>query len=66
MHFNDKWFFALEAFSISVTLLMTFVIEHTQRVDTKALHEKIDELIKKNPQADNEKIGVEKRYKGEK
>jgi len=32
----------------------------------KALQEKMDEIIKKLPQADNKKASIEKRYKGEK
>lgn len=66
MHFSHEWFFILEAFAISITLVMTFVIEHTQRADTRAIQEKLDELIKKSPKADNRKIGIEKKHKGEK
>jgi low affinity Fe/Cu permease len=66
LHFNHQWFFILEAFAISITLVMTFVIEHTQKADTKALQEKLDELLKKHPKADKKKVGIERRYKGEK
>lgn len=66
LHFNHQWFFILEAFAISITLLMTFVIEHTQKADTKALQEKLDELLRKHPKANKKKVGIEKHYKGEK
>lgn len=65
-HYNETWFNALEGFAIGITLFMTFVIEYTTHADTKAIHEKLDELIKKHPQADNKKAGIEKRYKEEK
>lgn len=66
MHFDDAWYRYLEGFIIITTLFMAFVIEHNQHADTKALHEKLDELIKKSPKAYNKKAGIEKRYKGEK
>lgn len=65
LHFNHQWFFILEAFAISITLLMTFVIEHTQKADTKALQEKLDELLRKHPKTNKKKVGIERRYKGD-
>lgn len=65
MNFDEKWFRHLEAISIFVTLFMVFIIEHTQYVETKAIQEKLDELIKKIPQADNKKVKLEKKFKGE-
>lgn len=66
MNFGEKWFRNLEAISIFITLFMVFVIEHTQYVETKAIQEKLDELIKKFPAADNKKVKLEKKLRGEK
>jgi low affinity Fe/Cu permease len=66
MNFGERWFRNLEAASIFITLFMVFIIEHTQYVETKALQEKLDELIRKIPQADNRKVKLEKKLKGEK
>jgi len=64
--FDEMWFRVLEAISIFITLFMVFIIEHTQYAEVKAIQEKLDELIKKLPQADNSKVKIEKKYKGEK
>jgi low affinity Fe/Cu permease len=44
---------------------MIFIIESTVEADNRAMQEKLDEIIKKLPQANNSMIGIEKEYKGE-
>ncbi len=65
MHYNDIWYKCLHTFEILVTLILVFIIEVTQKAEMKALQEKMDELIKKHPEINNKKAGIEKKYKGE-
>ncbi len=66
MHFDDAWYRFLEGFIIILTLFMVFVIEHNQHANLKAINAKLDELLKKDSKSDNKKIGIEKKFKGEK
>lgn len=45
-HFNDTWQLVINTGTTIVTLLMVFLIQHTQNADTAALHIKLDELIR--------------------
>ena len=42
-----------------ITLVMVFVLQHTQRREQTALQLKLDELVRAMPQADDHLIGVE-------
>jgi low affinity Fe/Cu permease len=64
-HFDDGWYKTFHLFEMSLTLIMVFIIESTQHADNRAMHEKLDEIIKTMPHADNRKAGIEKIYKGE-
>lgn len=66
MHFNDLWYKSLHLFELLITLILVFIIEVTQKAEMKALQEKLDEVIKKHPKTNNNKAGIEKKYKGEK
>jgi low affinity Fe/Cu permease len=44
-----------------ITFLMVFLIQHTNDIDTKALHTKLDELIRIHSEANNELIEIERR-----
>lgn len=63
-HFSEEWYKLFHIFEITVALLMVFLIEQTTHADNRAMQEKLDEIIKKMPAADNKKIGLERRYKG--
>ena len=65
-NYDETWYKSFHLFEMSLTLLMVFVIESTQQADNRAVQEKLDEIIKKMPNTDNSKIGIEKHYKGEK
>ncbi len=65
MHYDEHWHDAFILFEAIITLLMVFIIESTQQADNRAIQEKLDEIIEKLPQTDNRKIGIEKKYKGE-
>ena len=43
-----------------ITFLMVFLIQNTQNRDAKALHLKLDEIIRANRRADNQMIDIEK------
>jgi low affinity Fe/Cu permease len=45
-HFSDTWQLVINTGTTIVTFLMVFVIQNTQNRDTKALHLKLDELLR--------------------
>jgi low affinity Fe/Cu permease len=60
--------FGVEITNISisiVTLLMVFVLQNTQNRDSAALHLKLDEVVRAEPQARDEVQGVESRSEEE-
>jgi low affinity Fe/Cu permease len=55
-------FTSVEATNIAisiVTLLMVFVLQNTQNRDSAALHLKLDEVVRAQPEASNEVRGAE-------
>ena len=45
-HFSDTWQLIINTGTTIVTFLMVFLIQNTQNRDAKAIHLKLDELIK--------------------
>jgi low affinity Fe/Cu permease len=45
-HFSDTWQLAINTLTTVVTFLMVFVIQNSQNRDAKALHLKLDELLR--------------------
>jgi low affinity Fe/Cu permease len=45
-HFSDTWQLVINTSTTIVTFLMVFLIQNTQNRDAKALHLKLDELIR--------------------
>lgn len=64
-HYSEEWYKHFHLFEIVIALIMVFLIENSTHADNRAMQEKLDEIIKKMPAADNDKIGLEKKYKGE-
>jgi low affinity Fe/Cu permease len=61
-------FFGMEITNISisiVTLLMVFVLQNTQNRDSAALHLKLDEMVRVEPEARDEVQGVESKSEQE-
>jgi low affinity Fe/Cu permease len=59
-HFSDTWQLVMNTASSIVTFLMVFLIQNTQNRDAKAIHLKLDEIIRAIHPAKNEMISVEK------
>jgi low affinity Fe/Cu permease len=45
-HFSDTWQLVINTGTTIITFLMVFLIQNTQNRDAKAVHLKLDELIK--------------------
>ena len=52
-HYSDHWQLIINTGTTVVTFLMVFVIQTTQNRDSKALHLKLDELIRSQVKARN-------------
>lgn len=57
--YSDTWQLVINTGTTIVTFLMVFLIQNTQNRDAKALHLKLDELIRSQKGARNELIDVE-------
>src|SRR5688572_1183813 len=58
-HFSDTWQLIINTATTIVTFLMVFLIQNTQNRDAKALHLKLDELIRSTAKARNALIDLE-------
>lgn len=57
--FSDTWQLVINTSTTIVTFIMVFVIQHTQNRDSKALHLKLDEVIRAVRGARNEFCDLE-------
>ncbi len=51
-HFSANWQLVINTATTILTFLMVFLIQNTQNRDAKAMHLKLDELIKTSPASD--------------
>src|SRR5437773_8060578 len=58
-HFSDTWQLVINTTTTIVTFLMVFLIQNTQNRDAKAVHLKLDELIRALKQARNQLVDLE-------
>lgn len=58
-HFSDTWQLVINTATTIVTFLMVFLIQNTQNRDAKAVHLKLDELIRALKGARNELVNLE-------
>jgi low affinity Fe/Cu permease len=58
-HFSDTWQLIINTGTTIVTFLMVFLIQNTQNRDAKAMHLKLDELIRALKKARNELVDLE-------
>ncbi len=59
-HFSDTWQLIINTGTTIVTFLMVFLIQNTQNRDAKAVHLKLDELIRALEPARNKLVDLEK------
>ena len=59
-HFSDTWQLIINTGTTIVTFLMVFLIQNTQNRDAKAMHLKLDELIRAIKGARNRLVDLEK------
>lgn len=56
---SDTWQLVINTGTTIITFLMVFLIQSTQSRDTRALHLKLDELIRVNKEARNTLVNLE-------
>lgn len=59
-HYSDTWQLVVNTATTVVTFLIVFLIQNTQNRDAKAIHLKLDEIIRSIHPAHNEMIDIEK------
>lgn len=59
-HYSDTWQLVINTATTIVTFLMVFLIQNTQNRDARAIHLKLDEIIRSITHAHNEMIDIEK------
>jgi low affinity Fe/Cu permease len=58
-HFSDTWQLIINTATTVITFLMVFLIQNTQNRDAKAMHLKLDELIRAIKDARDELVDIE-------
>ncbi|HET9623298.1 MAG TPA: low affinity iron permease family protein [Kofleriaceae bacterium] len=58
-HFSDTWQLIINTGTTVVTFLVVFMIQNTQNRDSKAMHLKLDELIRAVKTARNAMVNIE-------
>jgi low affinity Fe/Cu permease len=63
--FSDKWLLIINTLATINASLMVFIIQNTQYRENKALHLKIDELLRVNKESERELIAIEEKEEKE-
>ncbi|MFI5343912.1 MAG: low affinity iron permease family protein [Chlamydiales bacterium] len=63
--FDNTWMLIINTIATIIAALMVFVIQNTQNRESKALHMKLDELIRATKEAENELIAIEEKEEEE-
>lgn len=58
-HFSDTWQLVINTGTTVITFLMVFLIQNTQNRDARAIHLKLDELIRTTKNARNTLVDLE-------
>jgi len=64
-HFSDTWQLVINTATTIITFLMVFLIQNTQNRDAKAIHLKLDELIRSMQGARNTLVKIEELSDGD-
>jgi low affinity Fe/Cu permease len=64
-NWSQGWLLVINTGTTIVTFLIVFLIQHTQKRDTQAIHLKLDELIRVDRAARNELISLEEKSETE-
>jgi low affinity Fe/Cu permease len=59
-HYSDTWQLIINTGTTIITFLVVFLIQNTQNRDAKALHLKLDELIRSHHPANDDLIDIQK------
>jgi low affinity Fe/Cu permease len=59
-HFSDHWAMVISMGTSTATFLMVFLIQNTQNRDARAIHLKLNELIRALDSARNQMIDIER------
>ncbi len=59
LHFSDTWQLIANTATNIITFIMVFIIQNSQNRDTKALHLKLDELIRATEGTRNAMVNLE-------
>ncbi len=59
-HYSDTWQLIINTGTTIITFLMVFLIQNTQNRDSKAVHLKLDELIRVAGRARNQLIDIDR------
>ncbi len=58
-HYSDTWQLVINTVTTIITFLIVFLIQNTQNRDARAIHLKLDEVIRSIRAAHNEMIDIE-------
>jgi|SRR5262249_30125776 len=58
-HFSDTWQLVINTGTTIITFLIVFLIQNTQNRDARAIHLKLDEIIRAIGKAHNDMIDIE-------
>ncbi len=59
-NYSDTWQLVINTATTIITFLMVFLIQNTQNRDARAIHLKLDEIIRSIHEAHNDMINIEK------
>ena len=59
LHYSDQWQLWINTSTTILTFLMVFLLQNTQNHDTKAIHIKLDELLRAVSDARTEMVDLE-------